>query len=329
MASEFRAAGGLSVTLTGGGEPTLHPQLAEFGRIAEVNGLAWGLYTNGHRLSRQSIDSLLQHSPEFIRVSVNSWSPQSHHRLYRLGLDAYAQVGHNLVELLARRGQGSRPTVGLGYVMGQATPEQMRGIASFVESTGRTLHGRGRPLDYVAVRPALVHYDRTGAPVKRQPRREGFGPVPDLCRRFLGPACEAGGVALFINDHGFKAVAAGEPPSRCLSTPWVTSSTETGRLFLLSEATGSPQPGLTQLCYGDASGPATFREVWNGPVRRALAAEFTRGDRLAPVWHKTSGLEDTLRALRADIGILPWEVAERVTTALAAKWPKPPHWMFL
>ncbi|NIM11270.1 MAG: hypothetical protein GTO45_04700 [Candidatus Aminicenantes bacterium] len=78
MAHEFRQAGGLSVTFTSGGEPTEHPNLPDFGRIARQEGLAWGLYSNGCNLTADLVNQLLANSPEFIRVSINSWSAHSH-----------------------------------------------------------------------------------------------------------------------------------------------------------------------------------------------------------------------------------------------------------
>src|ERR1043166_9767326 len=74
LAAEFSAAGGLSVTFTGGGEPTVNKNLGRFAAIARQSGLEWGLYTNGATLSPELIDELLEHQPTFIRASINSGS---------------------------------------------------------------------------------------------------------------------------------------------------------------------------------------------------------------------------------------------------------------
>src|SRR6476660_3253081 len=81
LAAEFSAAGGLSVTFTGGGEPTVNKNLGRFAAIARRFGLEWGLYSNGASLTPAIIDELLSYNPTFIRVSINSGSPAAHHAL--------------------------------------------------------------------------------------------------------------------------------------------------------------------------------------------------------------------------------------------------------
>jgi len=321
IAAEFKQAGGLSVTLTGGGEPTMHPQLADFGHIARRNGLFWGLYSNGYELKPDLIDRLLENSPEFIRVSVNSWSAESHHGVYRLGLEAYDQIRKN-VAYLARHAPPTT-TVGIGYVVRHLLPQHVQGMGEFIDSVVRPA---GR-LDYAAVRPAVIYYREDGRPREAQPHHRQFSATPELCRQGLGRFCNDLGVALQINDRGFQIIAEGHRPGLGLATSWASSATHTGELYLLSEANGSTQPTLAQLRYGDLR-TASFRDAWFGERRLRLARDFAAGKRLAPVLHKLSGLDEALKGLRQLVGILEPVVA-RAVAELEANTTKSPHWMFI
>lgn len=157
LAAEFRDAGGLSVTFTGGGEPTVNKEIAAFAAVARQFGLDWGLYSNGASLTPQLIDNLLEHKPTFIRVSVNSGSAAAHHALYRLGEAAYWSV-QELVALLVGRAAGMC-TVGVGYIMRTAVQSELIGIREYLVEIARKA---GRPVDYIAIRPALTYYDRRG-----------------------------------------------------------------------------------------------------------------------------------------------------------------------
>lgn len=321
LAREFRQAGGLSVNLTGGGEPTLHPHCTDFGRIACNNGLSWGLFSNGYGLEPRLIDGLLEQSPEWIRVSINSWSPASHNQTYHLGPEAYERVQRNLI-YLSRHAPNSI-MVGIGYIMDHVTPAELRGMKAFIEA----VHQASGRLDYVAIRPAMLYYAK-GIPLACQPDAERFRPIPELCREILGTICENLGIILHINDSGFRAIADRKPPAGCGATSWATSATEAGKLYLLSEANGSRDPQLEELAYGNVSGRTTFLEAWQAEHRRRLTKEFASGIRLAPVLHKLSGLDEALRTLRNKFGIVQPEVAQRVADALAQR-PKPKHWMFI
>lgn len=72
----FEAVGGMSVELTGGGEPTLYPELGStVGRCEEL-GLPVGLNTNGQRL-----EAIPWESFAWVRLSANVWDIQNAERI--------------------------------------------------------------------------------------------------------------------------------------------------------------------------------------------------------------------------------------------------------
>jgi Radical SAM superfamily len=324
LAAEFSAAGGLSVTFTGGGEPTVNKNLATFAAIARQNGLEWGLYTNGASLTPGMIDDLLAHNPTFIRVSINSGSPAAHHALYRLGAEAYGYI-QKMVSHMLRRTRAGGSSIGLGYVMTHAAPSELTGIREFCVDLATS---SGRPVDYIAIRPALTYYDRSGIPVPVQPRAPNFGDIPSHCREMLAETCERIGTKLQIGDRAFEALANARESTVCSATQWATSSTERGDLYLLSEANGGTSKELRQLCYGALADRMSFGELWRSPNRRRLSQEFSRGVRRPPAWHKLAELSIALESIRRSIGILNPLTARQVSALLSAD-PKPAHWKFI
>jgi hypothetical protein len=322
LVRQFRAAGGLSVTFTGGGEPTLNPALPSFAAAAHAQGLSWGLYTNGFTLTPALIEALLAHDPEFIRVSVNSGDPRSHNAIYGLGEDAYWSVRDNIVELSDRA--PDKVTIGLGYVTTPTAPLNFAGVGEFVEDVcGRA----SRTLDYIALRPAMLYY-RDGRPVGVQPRASEFGAIPEQARSTLQRVCNDAGTSLQINDAGFAAIARRDHVWRCVATQWATSMTESGELYLLSEANGGTSPELRALSYGQVTPRMEFGTVWAGPTRRRLSDECATGQRPCPAWHKLSSLSAWLTAVRETVGVLDPATADAVASQLTPGTP-PKHWMFV
>jgi uncharacterized Fe-S cluster-containing radical SAM superfamily protein len=324
LAAEFSAAGGLSVTFTGGGEPTVNKNLGAFAAVARQFGLEWGLYTNGASLTPAIIDELLLHKPTFIRVSINSGSPAAHHALYRLGTEAYGYVQKMVSHMLVRTLAGTS-SIGLGYIMTHAEPSELAGIREFCTALAAS---SGRPVDYIAIRPALTYYDRLGNPVPVQPRVHDFREIPIRCREMLTATCETMGTKLQINERAFEALADARESAGCFATQWATSSTERGDFYLLSEANGGTGKELRQLCYGTLADKSSFADLWRSPLRRRLSQEFSRGVRHPPTWHKLAELSLALESIRRSVGILSDATARQVGALLSAN-PKPLHWKFI
>lgn len=324
LAAEFSAAGGLSVTFTGGGEPTVNKNLGSFAAIAREFGLEWGLYTNGASLTPAIIDELLSHDPTFIRVSINSGSAAAHHALYRLGTEAYGYI-QEMVSHMLRRARAGTSSIGLGYIMTHASLSELAGIREFCVRLAAT---SPRPVDYIAIRPALIYYDRSGNPVPVQPRSRDFGDIPNRCREMLAQTCQEIGTKLQISDRAFDTLANARESIVCSATQWATSSTERGDLYLLSEANGGTSKELIELRYGTLADGLGFADLWRSLHRRGLSQEFSRGVRHPPAWHKLAELSAALESIRHSVGILDSATARQVSTLLSAN-PKPPHWKFI
>lgn len=147
-------AGALSVTITGGGEPTLNPEFSRVARQAHGLGLAVGVYTNGTNL-----DALCQSAPAltWVYVSLDAVSPQDYVerklRGARSGRAMFFDVLNTVRVLTANRHHRANPTVGLGFLVdGKWTPADLKDATVIAHDFGA---------DYCQFRPIVGLTDYT------------------------------------------------------------------------------------------------------------------------------------------------------------------------
>lgn len=143
MVDQLAAAGVRSVTWTGGGEPTLHP---DFDRvIVYADGkLEQGLYTHGGHIDGWRAE-LLKRRLTFAYVSLDAADAESYRR--DKGVDRFGAACQGVRRLAAAPGSA---TVGVGFLV---TSRNYRDVGAMAE-LGATLGA-----DYVQFRPA-VRYDQ-------------------------------------------------------------------------------------------------------------------------------------------------------------------------
>lgn len=145
-----------SLIFTGGGEPTLHPELDKMVKEAHDIGLEWGMFTHGLKFNEILIHSLLKYSPRFLRISVNSGSAFGHKQEYRIGLHTYELVKQNAI-LAAKISKEYRKCIGLGYAInGKISNQELIGIKEFILDVFERSIGA---LKSVAFRPKVLYYN--------------------------------------------------------------------------------------------------------------------------------------------------------------------------
>lgn len=118
-----------SITWTGGGEPTVHPDHLELFQYALDRGIECSMNSNGNLL-RPGWESVL---PRFtyIRFSIDGGTAAEYARDRRVSLKTYDKVLHNLERLVAEVARQKSPcTVGTGYVV---TPTNYMNLLRGVE----------------------------------------------------------------------------------------------------------------------------------------------------------------------------------------------------
>lgn len=74
-----------AIELTGGGEPSIHPQFAQVIEAINARGLQWGIVTNGVRMQDLS-------TAAWIRVSLDAGSAETYARLRRVEPEHFARA---------------------------------------------------------------------------------------------------------------------------------------------------------------------------------------------------------------------------------------------
>lgn len=105
-----------AIQLTGGGEPTVHPQFPEIVRAVLDRGLELALVTNGVRFPGGVISDLMRAT--WIRVSIDAGNPETYRTYRRCPEWHWRKMLGNLSELVAqKRETGSNVTIGVGFVV--------------------------------------------------------------------------------------------------------------------------------------------------------------------------------------------------------------------
>jgi MoaA/NifB/PqqE/SkfB family radical SAM enzyme len=143
---QIKAAGGKAVTFTGGGEPTVHPDLPEAIACARSLGLDVALITNGLKLDEALARTVLANCT-WTRLSLDAASPAVYKATHGLGPQAWEKVKANTALLARLKAEtNSRCTVGIGFL---TSPETARDILPFAAL------GRALGADYAQYRPLL------------------------------------------------------------------------------------------------------------------------------------------------------------------------------
>jgi len=296
---DFANAGVRSIIWTGGGEPTLNPELVQTVYATKAAGLKWGLFTNGMALSEGLIKNLLKADPSFLRISVNAGTQEGHNHEYRTSSSCFSLVKRNAI-IAASATEASNRCVGLGYALdSDVSIKELDGIMTFITDV---MNESDEKLGFVAFRPKVIFY-RNGSLVTKQPKAKRFYDVPKLIEnRIILPLQARFGANLRIDlkKAMFHRLAAATPPSLSLATPWSGAINHLGEGFIISELNGTPWPNAKYGSFAEED----FERVWFGRKRRNLLNRFKIGDLQAPAHHKMSHVDEMLIEIRSKVGIL-------------------------
>jgi len=139
---QLQAAGVQSVTWTGGGEPTLHPDFDAIVEYAHRQGMAQGLYTHGGHISQKRA-ALLKQAMAWVYVSLDECTPEDYQK--SKGVDGFFAVAEGIVNLRSTEGAA---VVGVGFLLHKDNYRKSREMVELA---------RGLGADYVQFRPTIHH----------------------------------------------------------------------------------------------------------------------------------------------------------------------------
>lgn len=144
---QLQEAGVKSLTITGGGEPTLHPDFDNFVRYAKACMLEVGLYSHGGHINQERAD-LLKRLCTWAFISLDECTPDAYKA--SKGVDRFEAATGGIRRLVEAEGKA---TIGVGFLLHKENFHQVREMVKL---------GRDLGVDYVQFRPT-IHY-RQDAP---------------------------------------------------------------------------------------------------------------------------------------------------------------------
>lgn len=309
-----------------GGEPTMNPLLYPAVQRLHEHGVNQCLFTNGSLLNRRHTEVLFESDLAFVRVSLNSVSPDVHQRQHDYDpRRPYARrVLDNLDNLAqVRMRQLSGTQLGVSVVVD----------ASNITDVGPTLehlvalcarYGAGA-IDYVMVRPV---FPMVGSQVD----------IDDKVRaRFvdlIAPgsalllACAEAGIEVVSPAASVQVESAGlaEDDLGCLAAGWFGEVTPTGDLLPCSDLYGDVQYAI-----GNVAG-TPLPDIWRSGTRRdvltRIAAEHCP-TRRCPTNGRGYFFNRLFREVEAHRRTGRLDEVQRWITDLRDVLPRPPHSFFL
>ncbi len=138
LVPELVAAGVRSVTLTGGGEPLMHPDAAKIMRALIDAKMPWGLVTNGYLLTGAVAELVASHA-RFVRVSLDAGTDLTHRLVHRPKTSQFEAILANLSKVTGRNA-----TVGASFCVMDANYHEIETCAERLIAIGA---------NYLEVRP--------------------------------------------------------------------------------------------------------------------------------------------------------------------------------
>lgn len=130
-----------SITWSGGGEPTLHP---DFDNITAACPIDQGLYTHGGHIAAKRA-ALLKRKLKWVYVSLDYPDAESYAAVKGGGPDGFAHVVDGIRNLVAAEGPA---TVGLGFLLNRDNHTRAWDMATLAGELG---------VDYLQFRPTILY----------------------------------------------------------------------------------------------------------------------------------------------------------------------------
>lgn len=135
---EMKELGVLGCCISGGGEPTMNPNLEEAILYCDELGLDSSLNTNGCRLNQFS--DRMYRVLSYLRISLDAGSEESHKKLHKPKESNFKEIIDNLEKIISKK----LTTVGVGYLVHPENYREIFKVAKILSDIG---------CDYLQVRP--------------------------------------------------------------------------------------------------------------------------------------------------------------------------------
>ena len=143
-----------SISWTGGGEPTMNPNLKQaINYIKENSEIDMGMFTNGSMLERFDLFETVVNSLKWIRISMDAGKSQSYDNLRVTSkLNNFQVVLNNIKKLIEiKKKNKSKITIGVGFVISRDNFKEIIDFANLF---------RDLDVDYCQYKPEIIQIER-------------------------------------------------------------------------------------------------------------------------------------------------------------------------
>ncbi len=120
-----------SLELSGGGEPTLHPDCFDIIKYACSKGLKVGLLTNGLKFNFEKMMFL-----SYIRFGIDSTTPQQFNKIKGGNIARFDNLIRNITKLVNYRGSNKTPHIGMKFMLNNQNYTCIEGMISLALRSG-------------------------------------------------------------------------------------------------------------------------------------------------------------------------------------------------
>lgn len=261
--------GGKAILITGGGEPTLHPNCIKIIEYIKKKGMDVSLATNGLTLNQLDMKKILKHVT-WCRISLDAGTPEMYKKTHGLDAEKFHLVVENIKKLTAlKREINSDCTVGVGYLTGPETLEGMEDYAKLSSTLG---------VDYATFRP--FHWDST--------------PIDDELKNVEKYETKDFKILSSKGKYNFAERKMNKPYTKCVAHYLMGEISANGGVYLCYHLSGSPKH-----CFGNLY-DKSLEKIWKSKERKEAiknlnikeCAPFCRGDSINRIMEDISQPRD-------------------------------------
>ena len=244
-----------AINWTGGGEPTLNPNLKyAIKYIGENSDIKMGMFTNGTLLDKFDLFDTIVDNLTWLRFSVDAGTPETFNWIRRPGKSQdWDKMYSNLKTLIeVNNSKGRKLGLGTGMVI---TPDTYKEIVDFAKVFGDL------DLDYCQYKPEVVNREREGG-IQREVEfwNKEIKPRLEEAQNILGDKYQINGYHL--EDLADDPDILGRSYKKCLGSQIQPCIGADGNVYVCPN-----HRGYKQYSYGSLY-EKSFKEIWNDINKR-------------------------------------------------------------
>ena len=250
-----------SISWTGGGEPTMNPNLKEaINYIKDNSKIDMGMFTNGSMLERFDLFNTVVNSLKWIRISMDAGKSQSYDKLRATNKSNNFQVILNNIKKLIeiKKMKKSKITIGVGFVISRDNFKEIIDFANLFKDLD---------VDYCQYKPEIIQIERNtfdGNDKKQQISAEFWAKevlnLLDKASKILGKKfqCNSYKVTDLIKDKKLY----GREYKKCIGSQFQPCIGADGEVYVCTNHRGHKDRSYGSLY------EKSFLEIWSNVTKR-------------------------------------------------------------